>query len=269
MTLKMKPWYTAKTTCTNFHELLQRAGESIRDYYLRVYETFDKMCKAKQAAIGTIRTIPTTVAAAMPAVSAADLTPMKTEGIKDMEQFFRHQLFMAGLCDDLQTKVMEAGKAMLHESMQYAQEIEVIHHDKRGCNVNAVAATAAITSDTPVAEEEEKEFTEEELKAINAIRFRQGKPPFKPNFWGFNGNRKYGKSKTIVCRFCKKLGHVQKARLRANALIVDANGKPYKNKVFSAAAANMSQVSAVTMDDSAKSHTVGSIVAGAMNALNW
>ena len=29
--------YTAKTTCTNFHELVQRAGESIRDYYLRVY----------------------------------------------------------------------------------------------------------------------------------------------------------------------------------------------------------------------------------------
>ena len=32
-----KPRYTAKTTCTNFHELVQCAGESIRDYYLRVY----------------------------------------------------------------------------------------------------------------------------------------------------------------------------------------------------------------------------------------
>ena len=53
--------------------------------------------------------------------------------------------------------------------------------------------------------------------------------------------------------------------------MVDANGKPYEKKVFAAAAAsNGPQVNAVTSDDAAaKSHTVGSIVAGAMNALNW
>ena len=161
---------------------------------------------------------------------------------------------------------MEAGKATLHESMRYAQEIEVIQHDKRG---RAVAAVAAVnTSDQPVAEEEE----EAELKAVNAIRFRQGKRPFKPNFRRFNGNGNNGKSKTVVCRFCKKPGHVQKdchARLRANAPMVDANGNSYEKKVF-AAASNGPQVNAVTSDDAAaKSHTVGSIVAGAMNALNW
>ena len=103
-----EPRYTAKTTCTNFHELVQRVGESIRDYYLRVCETFDKMCEAKPGTIGTLRTVPAAVAAAVPAIVAADLTAMKTEGIKDMEQFFRHQLFMAGLRDDLRAKVMEA-----------------------------------------------------------------------------------------------------------------------------------------------------------------
>ena len=49
--------------------------------------------------------------------------------------------------------------------------------------------------------------------------------------------------------------------------MVHANGKPYEKKVF--AASNGPQVNAVTSDDAAKSHTVGSIVAGAMNALNW
>ena len=127
---KYEPRYTAKTTCTNFHELVQCAGESIREYYLRVCETFDKMCEAKPGNIGTVRTVPATVTAAAPAIPAADLIIMKNEGIKDMEQFFWHQLFMAGLHDDLQAKVMEAGKATLHESMRYAQEIEVIHHDK-------------------------------------------------------------------------------------------------------------------------------------------
>ena len=267
-----EPRYTAKTTCTNFQDLVQRVGESIRDYYLRVCETFDRMCEAKPAAIGTLRTVPAAVAAAVPAIVPADLTAMKTEGIKDMEQFFRHQLFMAGLRDDLRAKVMEAGKATLHESMRYAQEMEIIQHDKRGRAVAAVAA--ANTSDQPVADEEEEDFTEEELKAVNAIRFRQGKPPFRPNFRRFNGNGNNGKSKTVVCRFCKKQGHIQKecrARLRANAPMVDANGKPYEKKVFAAAASNGSQVNSVTTDDAAttKSHTVGSIVAGAMNALNW
>ena len=57
---------------------------------------------------------------------------------------------------------------------------------------------------------------------------------------------------------------------RANAPMVDANGKPYEKKVFAAAAAsNGPQVNAMTSDDAAKSHTVGSIVASAMNALNW
>ena len=53
--------------------------------------------------------------------------------------------------------------------------------------------------------------------------------------------------------------------------MVDANGKPYEKKVFAAAASNGPQVNSVTTDDAAvaKSHTVGSIVAGAMNALNW
>ena len=52
--------------------------------------------------------------------------------------------------------------------------------------------------------------------------------------------------------------------------MVDANGKPYEKKVFATAASNGPQVNAVTSDDAAaKSHSVGSIVAGAMNALNW
>ena len=53
-----EPRYTAKTTCTNFHELVQCTGESIRDYYLRVCETFDKMCEAKPGNIGAVLSAP-------------------------------------------------------------------------------------------------------------------------------------------------------------------------------------------------------------------
>ena len=53
--------------------------------------------------------------------------------------------------------------------------------------------------------------------------------------------------------------------------MVDANGKPYEKNVFAAAASHGPQVNSMTTDNAAatKSHTVGSIVAGAMNALNW
>ena len=88
-----KPHYMAKTTCTNFQELVQQQGEAIHDYYLRVHDSFAKMCEAKPANIGTVWVVP----AAAAAVPAADMTTMKTEGIRDTEKFFKHQLFLAGL----------------------------------------------------------------------------------------------------------------------------------------------------------------------------
>lgn len=89
------------------------------------------MCKAKPDAMGTIRVVPAAIATAAPAILAADLDTMKKEGIKGMEQFFKHQMLMAGLCNDVRIEVMEASKATLQESMWYAQELEVILHDKR------------------------------------------------------------------------------------------------------------------------------------------
>lgn len=52
-----EPCYMAKTTCTNFQELVQCHGEAVDNYYLRVHDSFAKMCEAKPAAIGTIRVI--------------------------------------------------------------------------------------------------------------------------------------------------------------------------------------------------------------------
>ena len=39
-----EPCYTSKTTCTNFQELVQRQGEAVHDYYLRIHDSFAKMC---------------------------------------------------------------------------------------------------------------------------------------------------------------------------------------------------------------------------------
>ena len=57
---------------------------------IRVCETFDKMCEAKPDAMDTVRVVPAAAATAAPAIIAGYLTAMKKEGIKDMEQFFKH-----------------------------------------------------------------------------------------------------------------------------------------------------------------------------------
>jgi len=246
-----EPKYTAKTTCTNFQELIQRQGEGAHDYYLRVCDAFKRMCEAKADDMYTVR-----LAAD---AAAADV---KKEGIQDSERFFKHQLFLAGLKDDLRHKVMEAGKERLRESMRLAVELEVIHHDrKRG----AIAAVDSRGSVSAIKEEEEDEglFDEEEVAAINAIRFRNGKPPFKSGF------RKPGNRSSVICRFCKKPGHMQKdcrARKRVNGPMVDAQGKPFERR-NGVSAVEASAAAAAASEGENK--TVGSIVSSALNALNW
>ena len=48
------------------------------------------MCEAKPDAMDTVTVVPAAAATAAPAITAGDLTAMKKEGDKDMEQFFKH-----------------------------------------------------------------------------------------------------------------------------------------------------------------------------------
>ena len=246
--------YTAKTTCTNFHELIQRPGEGCHDYYLRVHEAFTKMCEAKPEALNAVR-----------AAAGAAANEVKAEGIRDIERFFKHQLFLAGLKDDLRVKVMEAGKDTLHESMRLAVELEVIHQEKlkRG-NVHAVSVAAVAADEGTSCEENVDDLNDDEIAAINAIRLRNGRSPFK----AFRKKENGGAKSKVICRYCKKPGHVQKdcfARKKANAPMVDVNGKPYedKKKVNSVDAKTESPPS------EARSHHVGAIVSDTLNSLNW
>ena len=39
--------YTAKSACTNFQDLIQRSGENVQDFYLRVLEAYQRMKEQK------------------------------------------------------------------------------------------------------------------------------------------------------------------------------------------------------------------------------
>jgi hypothetical protein len=127
------PRFTARTTCTNFQDLIQCNNENVHDYYLRVSDAFKKMCEAKPAAIAT-------VCIDRGAATADQAAAIKLEGVKDSEGFFKHQLFIAGLKEDIRMKIMEAGKPSIQESVAHARELEVIHEDrKKGSTVGNIA----------------------------------------------------------------------------------------------------------------------------------
>ena len=158
-----EPRYKAKATCTNFQELVQRQGEAVHDYYLQVHDSFTKMCEAKPANISTVRVVPATAAAVPP----ADLTTMKTEGIRDTEKFFKHQLFLSGLNEMLCIKVMEANKDTFIESMRLAVELETINQDCRA----ARGQVSAIEKVNTANDENEDDLQDKEIATINAICF--------------------------------------------------------------------------------------------------
>ena len=211
-----EPKYTAKTTCTNFVELQQGANENVKRYFLRVFEAARRLEEAKPENIETVR-----VVLAAP-ITNDNVNDAKKEGLKDMRMFFIHQLFLAGLRPELRGKVMEAGKPDVFEAFNAAKEIELINQDRKRINniqVNALEEAAAAQPDPA------EDLTEEELEAINLIRQRNGKPPLR-------GKPKGGRTKTsIKCRYCKKLGHMQKecrSRIRDGAPLVDGSGKAFK-----------------------------------------
>jgi hypothetical protein len=220
-----EPKYTAKTTCTNFGELQQLYNESVHDFSLRLQETFSKVIAAVPADMATVRL-------AMPAagaITADTVKEGKAEGMKDMQKFFKHQLFLAGLIDLIRPKVMEAGKADFFDSLDVAREVETINADRKKNAPIKVHTVREADPDVTAAA-----LDDEEIAAINAIREKRGKAPMNKAI-GF-GNRNIGPAKNVQCRYCKKSGHFQKdcnSRRRDRAPMVDAQGKPYQKRINS------------------------------------
>ena len=241
------PTYTAKATCTMFAEMQQKSGETVLDYYLRVDDAHKKLCQAKPPAMST------TVTMALPGgTNLANALLLKNEGIKQDEQFFLHQLFVAGLKEDIRAKVMEANMPTVRESLKVARDTEVVYNDKRG-------------KTTHISKIQEENQSEGEENDINIIRGRDGKfqSSNKNNRGGTgnNNNRGPGNNKPKFdgnCRYCNKYGHSQKycfVRKEKRAPMVDAQGVPYKPKVHA-----VQEQEGSTRDDEATQH---------FNSLNW
>ena len=209
-----EPQFTARTHCTNFGELTQRPGETPLNFYGRIVVVMERIEEDRPAHIDVVEI-------------EGGHQGSKLEGYVQGLAHVRHLLFVSGLRDEIRVKVMEAHKATIRESLKIATDAELFLRDKKkAATVSAVSKAEAVPEEEE--EEGEEDFNDEEIAAINAIRTRQGKPPFKRRF---PARRMKG---DLKCRYCKKTGHMQRecrSRIRNNGAMVDASGKPFERKV--------------------------------------
>ncbi len=215
-----EPKYSPKLTFTNFAELVQKSNEEVHDFYLRITEVCRKMFHGRpQALFDVRRDYPHGAAAG--AYDDDIVKAIKKEGIEDDEMYIKHQIFIAGVKEELRIKLIEENKATLGESVYLAIELEATLNEKK-----AAMKLNAINDDV-----NDASINDEEREMINALRFKKN---------GGGGGNKFNRRQppkanaTTVCRYCKKLGHFQKecrSRLRDKAPMVDANGKPFAKRV--------------------------------------
>lgn len=241
-----EPKYSAKITCTNLSDLVQRPGEQVHDFYLRISANCRKLFLGRPAALSDVRDVPAGVA-------AADATAIKKQGLDDDAMYVKHQIFIGGLRDEIRTKVIEANKATLGESVYYAMELETLLNERK--------AKIGISA---IKESDFENLSEEEKNAINAMRSKH---------YGNKGNNRSPPkaNSSTICRYCKKNGHFQKdcrSRIRDHAPMVDAKGQPYRSKVNGV---SQEEETPKIEDWDAEDQTqnnVGSVTAGT-ESLNW
>jgi hypothetical protein len=216
------PRYTARTNCINLMKLYQAPNEKVQTFFLRLDETFKRMTETRPAAMLQVREAP--LAANQNNERDARI---KLEGLRDQDKFFLSQMFLAGLRENIRTKVMEEAPAELIDIVDLAVEKEAIYLNEKNPPPANLLFSIEEKQEKIEGGEEKAEFSKEELDLIHAIRKKRNQPPFKRN--GNNGSA----SSTVVCRYCKQKGHWQKhcrSRLRDKAPCIDENGKPYPNQ---------------------------------------
>lgn len=232
--------YSARVTCTNLADLIQRPNEGVHDFYLRISDSCRKLFLSRPDELKAVRQ-------ALPAgLADADARKLKLEGLQDDEMYIKHQLFIGGLKEELRNKVIEANKPNLGESLYFAIDLETVLNERRS-KIGVSIISESI--------DEKSEDEKNRINALHRKKFSNQRMPPKAN-------------SSTVCRYCKKNGHFQKdcrSRIREKAPMVDANGKPYRKINAVEAGAPVEDWDAENLDDE-QPQVIGSITKA---PLNW
>ena len=227
------PRYTARTACMSLGDLVQKHGESVAAFYLRVSKAYRLLKRTRpDAMFQVVAPLPNLDVDLAPRNAAATqyATDVILEGIDKMGRYMMQQIFTAGLLEDIRIKTMEAENVdSWATAYRKALSVETILKDKRGSK--PLVSAIRDTDENREEEDPEIEEDEEELLAdINAIRRTRGKKPIR--FAPRNSKGSFHKkTASITCRYCKKNGHFQRKcmkRKRENGAMVDQFGKPFK-----------------------------------------
>jgi len=206
------PKYSARALCICFQDLRQKPDETVQKFYNRVSDTFINAYKVKPD-----HTI--TYEGDLMGRTQAEMNKAMGQGIERMQLLMMNTVFLGGLRDNIQTRVLEESPTKPQESVKAAREIESILNDKksqpqRGFHVTSIDGTDE-GDGTDMGDVDEDEAAH--LQAINAILRKKGRPQYRfrvrpKQGWpkgadgigprdGFNGTG------AIICFFCNKPGH--------------------------------------------------------------
>ena len=241
---------TSRTTTLNLADLRQGSNECVVDFYprvIRVIDDIEAMTPAQfEAPANPFPPEFLAVAAfvAVPAGVKRDcVNNLIKAGATHAFNFIGLHLFIAGLKPYLHEEIMKAPPADLYAAFQAASSLEKIHTEPRKSSA-ASQNVYKVTEDHQDKNEEDggDADVDAECAALSAriktLRNKQRKPggkkassnkPSKPNSAAATNNSDYNK-----CRYCKIEGHLQKncySRIKANAPMVDKQGRPFQSNV--------------------------------------
>jgi hypothetical protein len=214
--------YTALSICTTIQTLCQKTEETVQMFFNRVDTVFDNAKFVRPANVMEYQGDPAYLQAAqIPAVNPnPDANPpivghglipavniprdradrLVSYGAGQMERYLMMVVFVGGLKTELRDELLKKDINTAEQALDEARKIEIILRDEKEKRTKGIAVTS-------VTQEEEDEIMMieegevEHVEALNAIRRRQGKKPFRYRVkGGSSGNGK-------TCHYCKRLGH--------------------------------------------------------------
>ena len=141
------------------------------------------------------------------------------------------QLFVAGLRSSIRDELMKNMPDSLWAAFQSAMALEKITSTPK---VTGFAAVNQVSTEQPESEGEielEIDAVRAQLKRLE-YRKNSGRPNTSGKTGGTGNSGKYDQ-KSIICRCCKKKGHMQEVcytRINKNLPCVDAQGKPWRTQ---------------------------------------
>lgn len=228
-----------RSTIVNLADVKQGPNESVVAYYPKVVKAIDDL----EALVAPAGFTPPANPYHADIVALAGFNALNA-AIKDgtVSNLIRHgatsafnhmglHLFLTNLKPVLRDELLKNPPATLYDAFQQAVTLERIQLEPRKTPQTTVAPVSENDEDSDNEEEARIAELSNALKKLKAKRAQNSsnkgaRAPSQPKS-NANSNPNYNK-----CRYCKKVGHLQKvcnSRIKAGAPMVDKEGKPYRS----------------------------------------